>query len=363
MKRTRYTSSMISLGRLRLATAFAVVSLGCAANPDSSGGRSGTPTSTTSSATSGTGGASTTSAAGGASSVTGTSSGGVAGAGTSGASGSSATTTSAGGNAGSGAGGASSGGSGGTGNVPEGGSSDGGEPPRPDGSAPGASGCVGVVSKFCDDFEQQTAGAAPTGDFTVGAKPGAIVVDSTKAYSGTKAIHLTTAKPGATTMLQFTKQFPFNDLHGRGMFFLTRIPTANPGTAIHWDIVYSYSQNNVQWEIGGMFGKFMFVVDPPDHALTSIVFPTGKWFCLQWEFKYGGTAGADNTFVAKMDSAVLDKGQFTGADPSGMKWNGGPWRSLNVGWTGYGSSDVDIEMWIDDLAFGDQPIACPALKN
>jgi hypothetical protein len=223
---------------------------------------------------------------------------------------------------------------------------------------PGASTCAGVVSKFCDDFEQQAAGMPPIGDFTVGAKPGAIVVDSTKAYSGSQAIHLTTAKPGATSMLQFGKQFPFNDLYGRAMFYLTRIPTAG----IHWDVVYSYSQNNEQWEIGGMYGKFIFVVDPPDHGLTSIAFPAGKWFCLQWEFKYGG-AGADNTFVAKMDNIVLDKGQFTGVDPSGQKWNAGPWRSLNVGWTGYGSSDVDMEMWIDDLAFGDQSIACPAPKN
>lgn len=267
----------------------------------------------------------------------------------------------AGGTAGNGSGGQNSGGSGGGTNAPEGGSSEAGSP-RPDGSSPGASGCVGLVSKFCDDFEQQTAGAPPTGEFTVGARAGAIVVDTTKAYSGTKAIHLMTAAPGATTMLQFTRQFPFNDLHGRAMFYLTRIPTANPSTAIHWDIVFSYSQNNVQWEVGGMFGKFMFVVDPPDHAITSIAFPTGKWFCLQWEFKYGGV-GIDNTFVAQMDSAVLDKGQFTGVDPGGMKWNAGPWRSLNVGWTGYGSSDVDMEMWIDDLAFGDQPIACPAPKN
>lgn len=262
--------------------------------------------------------------------------------------------------AGNGAAGQSTGGGGPGPNVPEAGSSDAAtDGARADGTAPGAPGCVGVVSKFCDDFEQQTAGMPPTGAFTLDAKAGSIVVDSTKAYSGTKAIHLTTPKPGATTMLQFTKQFPFNDLYGRGMFYLTNIPTANPSTGIHWDIVYSYSQNNEQWEIGGMFGKFMFVVDPPDHAITSVAFPTGKWFCLQWEYKYGGV-GIDNTFVAKMDSAVLDKGQFTGADPSGMKWVAGPWRSLNVGWTGYGSSDIDMEMWVDDLAFGDQPIACPA---
>jgi len=196
---------------------------------------------------------------------------------------------------------------------------------------------------------------APKGDFSVDAKSGAMIVDETKAYSGTKALHITSAKPGSQSFLNFTKQFPFNDFHGRAMFFLTRIPTAD----IHWDLIDAMSTNH--WEIGGMYGKFILVVDPPDHGLTSNVFPTGKWFCLQWEFKYGGQ-GADNSFLAKLDGTALDKGMFTGADSEGKKWDAGPWKNLNIGWTGYGSSDVDIEEWIDDLAIGDQPIACPAPK-
>jgi hypothetical protein len=226
---------------------------------------------------------------------------------TSGAGGSATTS----GTAGSGTGGA--GGSGGS-SGPEGGAPEAGSGgSRSDAGPIGPSaGCTGVMSKFCDDFEAQTAGSAPTGNFTVSAKAGALIVDTTKAFSGTKAIHIKTAKPGSTSMLVFSKQFPTNDYHGRAMFFVASQPTN-----IHWDIAYSYSQNPTeQWEIGGMFQKFMFVVDPPDHALTSIAFPINKWFCLQWE-------------------------------------------NLNVGWTGYGSSDTDIEMWVDDVAFGDTPIACP----
>ena len=195
----------------------------------------------------------------------------------------------------------------------------------------------------------------PKGEFSVDAKAGAVLVDTTKAFSGTKALHITTPKPGATSFVKFTKQFPMNDFHGRAMFFLTRIPTAE----IHWDLLDALSQNGQHWEIGGMYGKFIFVVDPPDHALTSNTFPTGKWFCLQWQFKYGGT-NADNTFLAKMDNQVLQKGMFTGTDADGAKWAAGTWQNLNIGWTNYGNSDVDIEEWIDDLAIGDAPIPCPA---
>jgi hypothetical protein len=251
------------------------------------------------------------------------------------------------GSGGGGAGGASGGGS-----TAGGGSGGAGA-----GTGGAASGCMGVTSKFCDDFEAQATGMAPTGDFSVQAKAGAMVVDTSKAYSGTKALHITSPKPGATSFLNFTKQFPLNDFHGRAMFFLTSIPKAE----IHWDLIDSTSQAGTHWEIGGMYGKFILVVDPPDHGLTSNTFPTGRWFCLQWEFKYGGQ-GVDNTFLAKMDGTALDKGQFTGADSDGKKWDAAPWKNLSIGWTGYGSSDIDLEEWIDDLAIGDQPIPCPAAK-
>lgn len=288
------------------------------------------------------GGASAGQATNGGSSSGGTASGGS----TSGGAGTAGSNT--GGLAGSGSSGSGAGGS-----APTGGSTN-TAGTSAGGAAPG--GCVGVTSKFCDDFEAQAAGMPPKGDFTVDAKAGAVLVDTTKAYSGTKALHITTPKPGSTSFVKLTQQFPMNDFHGRAMFFLTRIPTAE----IHWDLIDALSSNGRHWEIGGMYGKFIFVVDPPDHALTSSTFPTGKWFCLQWQFKYGGTANADNTFLAKMDNKVLDKGMFSGADPDGEKWAAGPWQNLNIGWTNYGGSDVDIEEWIDDLAIGDAPIPCPA---
>ena len=222
------------------------------------------------------------------------------------------------------------------------------------GAATTGSGCSGVTAKFCDDFEQQAIGQAPTGDFKVSANAGAMVVDASKPRSGGKSLHIKMAKPGARAMLDFTKQFPFNDVHGRAMMFIAKVPT----TDIHWDLAYSYSSN--EWELGGQFGVFALVIDPPDHAVYSKTkIPTGQWFCLQWEFKYAGV-GNDNSYSAKTDGVTVEKGAWTGADPSGTKWPAAPWKNLSVGWESYGGSDVDIEIWLDDLAFGDQVIPCPA---
>ncbi|HET6282250.1 MAG TPA: hypothetical protein VFH73_14895, partial [Polyangia bacterium] len=169
-----------------------------------------------------------------------------------------------------------------------------------------------------------------------------------------KSLHIRAARSGSTE-LNFTQQFPFNDQHGRLMFFMSKVPS----NGSHWDIVHSRNPST-DWEIGGQIGVFELVVDPPDHGLNSKTkFPEGKWFCLQWQFKYGGP-GMDNTFLAAVDGVPVEKGMFTGPAPNGERWTAGPWRSLNIGWVGYQASNVDIEAWIDDLAFGEQTIPCPA---
>ncbi len=210
------------------------------------------------------------------------------------------------------------------------------------------SGCGGVTAKFCDDFEKQT-GTTPVGDFTVSG--GGITVDTTKAFSGTKSLHW---KPTTRNMLVFNKQFPLNDLHGRMMMFMVKTPT----TSNHWDIIQSNNGGNTQWEIGGQFGNFELVCDPPDHGLDSKTkFPDSKWVCLQWEFKFV-SAGADTSFLAQVDGVPVDQGMFTGANSKGEKWVAGPWKDLAIGWEIFGGTTA-AEFWIDDLAFGDQPIPCP----
>ncbi len=280
------------------------------------------------------------------SSGTGTTSSGVGGGGGtsgggdftgSGGAGGVAGSTSSGGSSGE-AGNGGAGGSGGT-------AKDGGA----DAPISGSPGCVGVTAKFCDDFEKQT-GTVPVGDFTVSGS--GITVDGTKPFGGTKSLHF---KPGTKAQLTFTKQFPFNDEHGRMMLFMAKTPT----TSSHWDIIQSDNGGGTQWEIGGQFGNFELVCDPPDHGLDSKTrFPEAKWVCLQWEFKYAGS-GADTSFLAKVDGVPVDQGQFTGANSKGEKWTAGAWRDLMIGWEIFGSA-VAVEFWIDDLAFGEQAIPCPA---
>ena len=199
-------------------------------------------------------------------------------------------------------------------------------------------------------------GKPTSGDYTVS---DGVVVDTSKAFSGTQSLHfLKMPKPaGQTPNIRFTKQFPLasNDMHGRVMLYMAQTPK----TSSHWNFITSSNSGNTEWSIGGQYGNFELVCDPPDNGLDSKTpFPGGKWACMQWEFKYPGNT--NTTFVTKVDGVSVDQGEFTGANSKGEKWVAGTWNNLKLGWEIFGSSDIDVEFWIDDLAFGEQVIPCPA---
>jgi len=291
---------------------------------------------------------------GGATAVAGTSStggvvsaGGVSGGGVTSAGGVVGAAGSTSGSAGVGTGGASTGGAAGAAGVAGSAGSGAG------GAAP--AGCAGVTNaKFCEDWDKLGMGK-PTGDYSVS---GGVVVDTSKAFSGTQSLHFEKmAKPASgKPNIFFTKQFPLasNDMHGRVMVFMA----ATPKTSSHWNFITSSNSGGTEWSIGGQYGNFELVCDPPDNGLDSKTpFPGGKWVCMQWEFKYPGN---DNTtFVTKVDGVSVEQGEFTGANSKGEKWKAGTWNNLKIGWEIFGSSDIDVEFWIDDLAFGEQVIPCP----
>ena len=274
----------------------------------------------------------------------------VAGSGGSAAGGSGGSGGAAGGSGG--AGGSSSGGAGGAG----GGAGGAGGAKTPDAGAPadapgaspppGGDTCAGITAKFCDDWEKQTPGMAPSSpDFAVRARGGTVTVDTSQHFSGARSLRFNIQNQAdAQVMLEFTKQFPIDDEYGRLMMYMPRKPTTNS----HWDILQSDNIRNEHWELGGQFGNFELVVDPPDNGIDSKTpFPQGmEWHCIQWNFKNPG-----DTFIAKLDGQDVDPSPVRG------RWKSATFKNLTVGFQIFGSSAA--EFWIDDLAFGDKEIPCP----
>jgi hypothetical protein len=174
--------------------------------------------------------------------------------------------------------------------------------------------------------------------------------------------------------MTFTSQFPVtnNDLHGRVMVFLTANPNDSGNPNIHWDL-FKASGGGKTYTLGSMFnnrarkGAFMPVYQPGDRSIdTSTPFPEGTWACIQWQFRFGGTAG--DLLEIKMNGTVVDLGTTTaeGSPITGghiAAWPAGPWSQLVFGYVHFTSpTPIDVDLWFDDLAFGPQEIPCPAPK-
>lgn len=239
--------------------------------------------------------------------------------------------------------------SGGSGGAP---GEDGGAGSDASADLPPAMGALCAGAKKCFDFEDQMANMPPSSpDFRVETANGTVTVDNTKFHSGKQSIAIKTrggtSFPGNNLVFSgIEKLLPTNDLHGRVMMWMDR----TPGGA-HWDSIIGSAAggSNPTYILGGMYMNFMSVYHPGDLSVDSNTpFPTQTWACIQWQF-----SGKDGKNLHKMmlNGMVVDKGITE-------RWRAPTFSQLKVGYRHFNTS-VAVNVWLDDLAFGDQPIACP----
>jgi hypothetical protein len=238
--------------------------------------------------------------------------------------------------------------------------------PRDPSGAP--AGCVGAA--FCDDFEAYAEGGPPGGRWTVSGSAGeSAVIDGGKAWSGSRSVlirHTGTAHDAIyMTVAAPVLPLPSNDLHGRLMLFITRVPPR-----LHWDNVRATGElpggKPAQYNLGGESASFLANYEPHDcYRRTRVPYPEGRWACLQWQFDGSrGQGGAPrNEFHVWLDGQPIEEatvrrfGQGC-IDKTASEWIAPTFQRLFVGWEQYRPSDP-IEMWVDDVAIGEKPIPCP----
>lgn len=287
------------------------------------------------------------------------------------------------------AGGTANGGaSAGTGGTPsDAGTSNGGASAGTGGSAGGPQGgCNGAL--FCDDFEAHETGKPPGMMWTQRVKDGAVSVDETQGYSGTKSVKFTTqATSGVkTAFIQFNSDSVFpvmgNAFFGRMMVRLESAPTES----VHWTILQATGpvpgqDYRAQYRYGGqhpvtdgaMFvgSQLMANYETPDsyggkgpstdcwHHANGTVLPTGKWVCIEWEFN-----GPMNQMRFWMDGTAIEDLTVTGtgqgcvSQGDGYVWTAPTFSELEVGWEAY-QPDEARTLFIDDVAIGTTRIGCP----
>jgi hypothetical protein len=283
-----------------------------------------------------------------------------------------------GGSAGGALGGAGLGGGG------SGGASGGGGGQAGAGGQAGGDACAKAIA--CDNFDAYTAPGNPGGDWVTstqysGNNNGMVSVDTTHAYSGANAVHLST--PGNTSFehafitLQGAPRFPVagNAFFGRMMVYVTKLPA----NTVHWTMIQGLGTmvpgfpnlTEAVYRYGGQINGSNLMAnydtkptssDCAQRSMTKM--PQNKWTCVEWRFD-GTLKELDFWMDGALNPAlsVRQKANNTGTCQN-QAWSG-TWEpptfnAIGIGFQHYQQSAG--ELWIDDFALDTKQIGCPPVS-
>jgi hypothetical protein len=229
----------------------------------------------------------------------------------------------------------------------------------PDGETPPPGKCADGAA-VCLDFEENAVGETPP--LGVGESNASITVGNARAASGQQALRLSLADPAPFGLTEASlsfylggspglegRAFSTDDLHGRVMIYAAALPAAP------WDMIRTATASGSWISAIGVLedGTLALWSTGGPRVISKTRLPVGKWACLQWETQRAADESA--TVSLQVDGQPVDlAGGATGkAKQFGL---------LSVGFSHFGPNDAGPivgELWLDDLAFGDQPIACP----
>ena len=252
----------------------------------------------------------------------------------------------------------------------------------------GADPCATAL--LCDDFEAYAPGSPPGGKWTVSTNNGAVVVDTGRAHSGSRAVKVsadaTSGYRSAMISLADPSLLPVagNVVYGRMMFWLESAPQGN----VHWTFidgsgpvsgqgyhaVYRYGgQTPITQNSQFVGSELMANYDTPDsyqsppvgpssdcwlHANQKVV-PVGGWACAEWRFD-----GPKNEMHFWLDGAevpdltVAGLGQGCVHQNASFPWLAPSFERIELGWESYQADEARV-LWIDDVVLSKQRIGCP----
>ncbi len=229
---------------------------------------------------------------------------------------------------------------------------------------------------LCDGFESYAAPADLTAAWKTTATAATVTVDATKAFAGTRALHIKAAAgtPSGVIIKEGAPLFPIagNVMWGRMMMWLT----ATPAGGYHWNTIQAAGTvpGPTQWgkygwggQNGRVLAGYTLRNDPAGSAImdcskpSAMAFPDQRWVCVEWQFdgnKNEMHMWFDGTLLA--DADIIGKGTrcVNGGDLA-KPWTGPAFANLTLGWQQYQASSGALELWLDDVAVGAQRVGCP----
>jgi hypothetical protein len=228
---------------------------------------------------------------------------------------------------------------------------------------------------FCDGFEN---GTTIPGHYSRNLSAGnTVVVDASKAHSGTQALHIQAKSADAFLSLRlnsFISKTPRVSVYLRMMVWLTN----PPGGTGHWDMM------GISGTVGpaddrllsavtfGGFGdraKLLYVGTPRSGPLVDCSkssglqpIPPARWACVELK----ADAGSTPNYSVKVNGSEIPGFSFSAnnAGSNCVGGVGGTWfvpdaSVARIGWRHVHAQDRPIEAWIDDVVVDTKPIGCP----
>lgn len=260
-----------------------------------------------------------------------------------------------GGGTGGGAGGGAAGGTGGgAAGGTGGGTPDAGNPVcGSDGGLPGPSKCSCAGFTLCESFEGS---AVDTATWTLDTSQGTAVLDTAKFARGGKSLHVNVKSgAGSRALLTTGKSFPAanNSFFGRAFVFaqgpIPKVHTgmfhaSGAGTEVRLGIDHDGDLEPNYMSPSNEYGVF---------TANKAKLPTGKWVCLEWEYR--GT-GELHFFLDGAEMAEIQV--LTTETPP---WTAPAYSKFQLGLIMFQpdtATAASFDMWFDEVALGATRIGC-----
>jgi hypothetical protein len=241
---------------------------------------------------------------------------------------------------------------------------------------------------MCDDFEGYASGASDLAPmWTTEVIKGAVLVDTTKPFRGSKAVHLTTMlspanEPvrthggplrAATLIKTGAPLFPAtgNAFWGRAMMWVVKMPPAGRMGDVHSSHIEASGKlpngRLVKYGEGIMGGQLLagYTHRPGDEFDLPLVdcgpragpgIPEGRWVCVEWQID-----GAKSAMHMWFDGKLQTQVDITGPQGGTCTWQAPPFDKFFLGWRHSQPSPIDTEMWMDNVVVDSKRVNCPAM--
>jgi len=230
----------------------------------------------------------------------------------------------------------------------------------------------------CDDFEKVTSGSSPAAPWKIRQTKGRVVVDDSKAFSGTRSARVSV--DATTTSDTYRRAYlvidgapliPLanNSVYGRFMIWVPRIPDKT----VHWTIAHGDGPVGAlsgTYNYGGMGNLMANYYRNTSPLVTDCWqtkpqnFPTGAWTCVAFQF-----AGPNNEMRFWLNGAEVPELHVLGNSKTDAtctekgidgRWLAPQFSTIAIGYEAYQHDVAGAqEAWVDDVILDDTPIACP----